>query len=222
MLSTHEGSAWVITGARHYRVRVILAGDYRDFFVAAAGASGALIGLLFVAVSVFPEQARQAPTRVAYHTQASTALLVFSNALVLSLAALVPGVGLGWWAVAISVGVVVFAAATARLIVAAARRGRGQWGLLGVVVTLLIIAGFEFSAGIRLIGDHTDLTAIRTLDYVVISYLGIGIARAWQLVSLRDSGLLSSLRILARGEDLARDNDDREAHQTGGTALPNP
>ena len=72
--------------------------EYREFFVAAAGAAAALIGLLFVAVSVFPERARQAQTQVAFHNRASAALLVFTNALVLSLAALVPGTTLGWWA----------------------------------------------------------------------------------------------------------------------------
>lgn len=201
---------------------MIIPGDYRDFFVAAAGTSGALIGLLFVAVSVFPERARQAATRVKYHAQASAALLVFSNALVLSLAALVPGVNLGWWAVAIGIGVVVFAAATVRSIATTARRGHGHWGLLGLVAALLIIAGFEFSAGIRLIGEHPDLAAIQTLDYVVIGYLGVGIARAWQLVNMRDSGVMSSLRILVRGEDLVDGDDDREPHQKGDTALPNP
>lgn len=157
-----------------------------------------------------------------YHAQASAALLVFSNALVLSLAALVPEVDLGWWAVALGLGVVVFAAATARSITTAARRGRGHWGSLDLVVALLVIAGFECSAGIRLIGDHTDLSAIRTLDYVVIADIGVGVARAWQLVSMRDTGLISSLRILARGDDLAGGDEDREAGQAGSTALPNP
>ena len=92
-------------------MRVTLPEDYREFFVAAAGASGALIGLLFVAVSVFPERARKAATRVEYHTRASTALVVFTNALVLSLTALVPNVDLGWWTMVMGVIVFAFAAA---------------------------------------------------------------------------------------------------------------
>jgi hypothetical protein len=172
--------------------------DYREFFVAAAGASGALIGLLFVAVSVFPERARREETRLEYQSRASAALLLFSNAMMLSLAALVPGVDLGWWALAISLSVLVFGAATARLMVTAARRGQGRWGSLGLVAALGLIGGFE----------PTDPDPIRTLDYVVIGDLVAGIARAWQLVSMRDTGPISSLRVLARGDDQPGDTTD--------------
>jgi hypothetical protein len=170
--------------------------EYHEFFAATAGATGALIGLLFVAVSVHPGQARQAQTRVTFHNRASAALLVFTNALVLSLAALVPGTTLGWWAIVMSASVLIFAAATIRSIVANARHPSRRQGSLGVVIALLIIAGFELYAGIRLVVD-TDFAAVSTLSYVIIGDLGVGISRAWQLVGLRDTGLLTSLRILA-------------------------
>jgi hypothetical protein len=202
-----------------YRAEVIIPTDYHEFFVAAAGASGALIGLLFVAVSIFPERARQAATRVEYHARASAALLLFSNAMVLSLAALVPGVDLGWWAVVISAMVLAFAAATARLIVTAARQGQGGWQSLGLVVALLAVAGFECYAGVRLIGDHTDTEPIETLNYVVIADLAVGIARAWQLVNMRETGLLSSLRVLALGDDPVR--ADAEPDPIDDQVLPN-
>jgi hypothetical protein len=192
----------------HYGAGVILPADFRDFFLAAAGATGALIGLLFVAVSVFPERASQAATRVEYRARASAALLVFSNALVLSLAALVPGIDLGWWAVATGVIVLAFAAATARSIITAARRGVGRWGSLGLVIALLAIAGFEFYAGVRLIPNVTDESAIQTIAYVLIVDLVVGIARAWQLVNMRNTGLVSSLRLLAGGDELANGDDD--------------
>ncbi|HWE89372.1 MAG TPA: hypothetical protein VG317_07905 [Pseudonocardiaceae bacterium] len=198
---------------------MIIPTDYHEFFVAAAGASGALIGLLFVAVSIFPERARQAATRVEYHARASAALLLFSNAMVLSLAALVPGVDLGWWAVVISAMVLAFAAATARLIVTAARQGQGGWQSLGLVVALLAVAGFECYAGVRLIGDHTDTEPIETLNYVVIADLAVGIARAWQLVNMRETGLLSSLRVLALGDDPVR--ADAEPDPIDDQVLPN-
>jgi hypothetical protein len=187
---------------------VILPAEYREFFVAAAGASGALIGLLFVAVSVFPERARRAATRVEYHTRASTALVVFTNALVLSLTALVPDVDLGWWSMVMGVIVFAFAAATARLIVTAALRRREHWSSLVLVGGLLIIAVAEFVTGIRLVTDDTDLAAVHVLDYLVIVDVLVGIARAWQLVNMRDTGLLASLRVLTHGDDLAGEADD--------------
>lgn len=171
---------------------MIASEEFREFFVAAAGAAAALIGLLFVAVSVFPERAREAQTQVAFHNRASAALLVFTNALVLSLAALVPGTTLGWWAIWMSATVLIFVAATVRSLFGGRPELRAS---LGVVFALLLIAGFELYAGIRLVGS--DPTAMSTLSYVLIGDLLVGISRAWQLVGLRDTGLLTSLRILA-------------------------
>ena len=176
--------------------------EYREFFVAAAGASGALIGLLFVAISVAPERANQVETRLAFRTQSSAALLVFSNALVVSLAALVPGVALGWWSLASCLGMFLFACATLRAGLAEARRIPGAPNHLGLVTTLLIIVGFEVYAGVLLVRNASDLGAVRTLNYVIIGDLSMGIARAWQLASMRNTGLFTSLRVLAQGEDL--------------------
>src|SRR4051812_26080676 len=117
--------------------------EYRDFFVAATGAAGALIGLLFVAVSVFPEHARQTTTRVQFQSRASAALLVFTNALVISLAGLVPGVSLGWWAVIAGGTVILFGLGTARSVVDAARRREARGDSVWLVVGLLVIGGFE-------------------------------------------------------------------------------
>jgi hypothetical protein len=170
--------------------------EYRDFFVAATGAAGALIGLLFVAVSVFPEHARRATTRVQFHSRASAALLVFTNALVISLAALVPGVSLGWWAVIAGGTMILFALGTARSVAAAARRREARGDAIWLVLGLLVIGGFEVHAGARLV-TGLDLDAVQTLNYVVIGDLAYGISRAWQLVGLRNTGLWSSLLLIA-------------------------
>jgi hypothetical protein len=195
--------------------------EFHEFFTAAAGASGALVGLLFVAITVSPERAHHPDTRVEFGTRASAALLVFSNALVLSLAALVPGVALGWWCAAGSLGIVAFAFATARSCISELRRRRGGRGPLGVVAGLLIIAGFEVYVAVRLIRDTSDGGAISDLGYVVIADLAAGISRAWQLVRMRDTGLLSSLRTLARGDDrLSADGGGQGA--AGGQAEQKP
>jgi hypothetical protein len=176
--------------------------EFREFFVASAGATGALVGLLFVAVSVLPELAQQAGTRVEFRSRSSAALLVFTNALVVSLAALVPGVSLGWWVIASGVVVLAFAAATLRSALGASRRRpirHGGW--LWLLVGLGTIGGVEIWTGVRLHGG-IDPDALKWLCYVVIADLGFGIARAWQLLGLRDSGLTASLRILFGREPL--------------------
>ena len=196
--------------------------EYREFFVAAAGTTGALIGLLFVAVSVFPEEGRQDTTRAQFHARSSAALLVFTNAVIISMAALVPDVSLGWWAMASGIGVLVFAAATARSIVGDARRpsGRGRrLRLVSGLPGLLVIGGFEVYAGIRLVAAvHVlDLGAIATLMYVVIGDLAYGIARAWQLLGVRDSGLFTSLRLLA-GHDPSHVSDEPDGQPSSGSS----
>jgi len=168
---------------------------YREFFVASAGVTGALIGLLFVAVSVSPEQARSTNGREDFQTRASAALLVLTNALLISMAALIPGVNLGWWAIVSSSIVLLFAAATIRLVSTKTRPQRAYRGWVWLAVGLLIIAGWEMYAGVQLVRSF-HLDAVRTLSYVVIGDLAFGIARAWQLVGLRDTGMVASMRIL--------------------------
>jgi len=174
--------------------------QYREFFTATASTSGALIGLLFVAITVAPERERQEETRMEFRVRASVALLVFSNALSISLAALVPLVSLGWWCLVSSLGILLFAAATTRSAMADRRRSPGSWRPIGLVAGLLVVVLFETWAGVRLVRDESNLNAIRILNYVLIADLLMGIGRAWQLASMRETGPLSSLRVLARGE----------------------
>ena len=189
--------------------------EYRDFFAAAVGASGALIGLLFVAITVSPERAQQPDTRTEFRIRASSALLVFSNALVLSLAALVPGAGgsLGWWCLASSLGIVLFALATSRSGLAELRRRPTAWRPFTLVCSLLVIAGFESWAGVLLVRSSSDLGALRTVNYVIISDLLMGIGRAWQLANMRDTGMVTSLRMLARGEELLEEELEEEEEE---------
>jgi hypothetical protein len=173
--------------------------QYREFFTATASTSGALIGLLFVAITVAPERERQEETRMEFRVRASVALLVFSNALSISLAALIPMVSLGWWCLVSSFGILLFAAATMRSTMADRRRP-GTWRPVWLIAGLLVVVLFESWAGVRLVRDESDLGAIRILNYVLIADLLMGIGRAWQLASMRETGPLSSLRVLARGE----------------------
>jgi hypothetical protein len=78
--------------------------DFHEFFLGSATVSGALIGLLFVAVSVAPERlvSRTAPAEP--QVIAASALTAFTNTLFVSLAALIPGVNVGAVAIAVASG----------------------------------------------------------------------------------------------------------------------
>jgi hypothetical protein len=197
----------------------VLTGAYQTFLTAVAGAGAALTGLLFVALSVTPRNRAATYPIVIREVRAAAALAAFTSVLSISLFGLVPGTNAGYPAVASGAIGLLFTVAGLRSILASRettfRHIRRQASLIAL---LLCAFGFDIGAGVRLLAAPHSPGGAETLGYVLVALLLIGIARAWELVGDRDTGILASITVLAGREQ--RDDDQDPAGQSGTGAGP--
>jgi hypothetical protein len=174
----------------------VVTGSTREFLAATAGAAGALTGLLFVALSVAPRRRQLSVPAVILQVRAAAALLAFSNALTVSLFTLVPGTGAGYPATSLGVIGILFTAAAIRSIVSSHATSRVQVRQLELMGLLLLIFGTELVAGIVSIAKPGSTFPVDVIGYTLVASLLVGIGRAWELVSERDTGVFSSIAVL--------------------------
>jgi hypothetical protein len=175
-------------------VSTVILGTYRDLFIAIAGSAGALTGLLFVAMSVAQRQVSGPP--VIQQVRAAAALLAFTNALAVSLFGLVPETNVGYPAVSLGVIGILFTAAGMRSIWTSSSDHQHRWRQLGLIGLLLLIFGTELSSGIAVIADPGRMNPVQLIGYALVTSLIVGIARAWELVGDRDTGIVASIAVL--------------------------
>ena len=170
--------------------------EFANFFIASAGAGAALVGLLFVAVSLAPEQivTRRAPVeRQAVAGSAFTALI---NAFFLSVVALVPHFYFGSFIVPFSS----LCLATSLIQAWHLLRGRKSWPSLLRRTFLVLLSvglyGLELLNGVQLLNDPSQAGIVFELVWCVIGAFGIGLSRAWELLGAQRYGLLGWLNPL--------------------------
>ncbi|HEX3193504.1 MAG TPA: hypothetical protein VHS30_27375 [Streptosporangiaceae bacterium] len=191
--------------------------NIHDFFVASASVAGALIGLLFVAISVAGGRlAREKAETQIHRIRASAALTAFTNSLTVALFALVPGHTIGPTAVVVSgVGLAFVAASLLALVrTGLLRRSQVLWGtvrdalfLLGLVVIFVL----QLVEGLAIIAHADDADAVDMIAIlVIVCFLG-GIGRSWELIGGPQFGIGHEVTALVRGQHDDQADEDKTA-----------
>jgi hypothetical protein len=166
----------------------------QTFYSTAAEVSGALIGLLFVAVSVAHGRPQDGP-HSGHRIPASAALIAFTNTLCVSLIDLID---YGQIAVAAAIsgalGMVFVLASLLSLVRSGRRDGHDIviLGLLSLTFTAELIAGLCNT-------DHPAAQGVQhTVAFIILVCFLTGIARSWELIGGRRITLVGEIRGLLR------------------------
>jgi hypothetical protein len=183
--------------------------SFETFFLASAGAGGAFIGLLFVALSIAPRMTfgRRNASGAPRQLLAEATLVTLANGFIVSSVALIPGINVGWVAFAGGIWGVGAAGYIAWRVAAFHRRG-GSWPgwrqlarvvMVSVVATLIYVV--EAAIGLALLLNENLAGALRGLALTVTALYALAILRAWILLGDPEAGLSGLLNPL-RDQDI--------------------
>ena len=197
---------------------------FANFFVASTGAGAALVGLLFVAVSIAPEQTVLEGASLEKRALATSAFTALLNAFFVSLAALIPSSNLGWSGLVLS-------------LVGLSNTFMLGWNLLSqrshwpnmvrrvvILVVSLVLYGFELYYALQLLRFPGQSNPVFALTALLMGIYGIGLVHAWELIGIRRYGLLCWLSPLrdvpgpeAKKSETAQPQQDKSSEGKEGT-----
>jgi hypothetical protein len=165
--------------------------SFHDFFSGCATIAGALIGLLFVAISVSPEYLKGENARTDHQVRAGAAFSALVNTLVIALIALLPTTDLG--TAGIILAAIGLGTTLALIIVLVRERRRIGHTDISMFLILLLLYGLQLANALNLERAPRNVGLIVNQGELAIAFFLFGIARSWQLVGARDFGLVTTL-----------------------------
>lgn len=217
--------------ARAARIASVVPETLRAFFTASTSAAGALIGLLFVAISVSAARlARESAQTQVHRIRASAALTAFANPLAVSMFALIPGHKIGPAAVTVAVVGLLFVLAS---LLSMIRLRLVRWPAVSDALFLVVLAVtliYQLTQGLDVIARPRDSGAVQTIAVLVVVCALIGIARSWELIGGPQIGIWREFAVLVRpnrneeantrAADDAPQSDQTPSPRTGNTKTP--
>jgi hypothetical protein len=174
--------------------------EYHDFFLGAVTVAGALVGLLFVAISVRPAGVA-GEAGVVMRVRAGAALAALLNAMFVSLIALLPGKAMGGSAIGIGLSGVV-SVLTLLVVIGFRRRELRPWELVRMVVLVTGLGTafvIEVVNGANLRAHPGSVSDVSTQAVLVIIFFALGVERAWEYVGGAGNGVLALVDEARRG-----------------------
>jgi hypothetical protein len=184
-----------------------------NYFIASTGASAALVGLIFVAISLWPrEKMRGAPP--AWRAVAGDSFFALFNAFFISLNALNTGLNLGWTVLVMCLlGIVNILWFGLPLF-----KPTPDWN---EHLSVILVNGFfifislavylaEGYFGVRLLLKRDDALAVEGIAIVLVLLYALGLIRAWELLGIEQTGLRRWLNPLQQFTDSQIKQEDHE------------
>jgi hypothetical protein len=163
-----------------------------NYFSASTGASAALVGLIFVAISLWPrEKVREAPPT--WRAVAGGSFFALFNAFIISLNALNTGLNLGWPVLVMCLlGIV-----NSLWLGLPLFKPTPDWKehlsviLANLLMTFISLAVYiaEGYFGVRLLLKRDDALAVEGIAIVLVLLYALGLIRAWELLGIEQIGL---------------------------------
>ena len=164
----------------------------QNFFIASAGASAAILGLLVVAVSVVNADDANPTTRENRTVLAGSAFVALVDIFIVSIVALTGG------SVAFGLSSLVMAAvgllATRRLVPRAKRAGNFSRGFrtrrLNIAFAMISVVGYSVQLGlaVALLANTRSGPLQHALVLVIVALYGSALGRAWEVTGITRRG----------------------------------